>query len=64
MQVLYTPNYEEKFILTCDASDHTIAGTLSQMVKDGEEYKDYPMGFVSKKLSGSQLNWPIIVKEA
>jgi hypothetical protein len=60
-QTLYTPNYDKPFTICCDASDHTIAGCLSQFDDDGVEH---PIEFVSKKLSGSQLLWATVIKEA
>ena len=47
------------FLLT-DASDYGIGGYLYQLV-DG---KEQPVAFVSKSLSGPQLRWPTIQKEA
>ena len=46
--------------LHTDASDYGIGGYLFQTI-DG---KDYPVAFVSKSLSGSQLRWSTIQKEA
>ena len=43
-----------------DASDYGIGGYLYQQV-DG---KEQPVAFVSKSLSGPQLRWPTIQKEA
>ena len=46
--------------LHTDASDYGIGGYLFQTI-DG---KDYPVAFVSKSLSGSQLRWSTTQKEA
>ena len=47
-------------ILHTDASDYGIGGYLFKTI-DG---KDYPVAFVSKSLSGSQLRWSTIQNEA
>ena len=44
-----------------DASGSAVAATLGQ-VHDGKVER--PVAFASQKLSGSQLGWAIIVKEA
>jgi hypothetical protein len=59
-QELYVPDYTQDFNLAVDASDFAIGGCLSQ-VRDGREY---PIEFISKKLSESQRAWPIIMKES
>ena len=56
---LYQPDFEKPFILRCDASDHAIGAVLSQ-VTDG---KEHPVGFYSRKLTSSQLNWAPKEKE-
>jgi hypothetical protein len=58
------------FILRCDASKFAISGCLYQrndddvnkavVTGDGE----HPIAFYSQKLSGSQVNWATIEKEA
>ena len=49
------------FRLHVDASDHTVAGALTQMNENGVEC---PIAFFSWKLSDSQKNWATIEKEA
>ena len=56
---LYQPDFEQPFILRCDASDHAIGAVLSQII-DG---KERPVGFYSRKLTSSQLNWAPKEKE-
>ena len=56
---LYQPNFEQPFILRCDASDFAIGAVLSQII-DG---KERPVGFYSRKLTTSQLNWAPKEKE-
>ena len=50
---LYQPDFEQPFILRCDASYHAIGAVVSQMI-DG---KERPVGFYCRKLTSSQLNW-------
>jgi hypothetical protein len=59
-QELYVPDYSQSFNLSVDASDYAIGGCLSQM-REGQEF---PIEFISKKLSDSQRAWPIIMKES
>ena len=44
------------FTLECDASDHTISATLNQMGR--------PVAFMSRLLSGSEVHYPPVEKEA
>jgi hypothetical protein len=60
-QRTYSPDYNRKFIVSCDASDIAIAGILSQIDDQGIER---PIEFISKKLTESQKNWAIIMREA
>jgi len=55
------PQIGVQFVLHTDASGLTVAAALGQCDKDGREH---PIAFASQKLSGSQLNWAIIKKEA
>jgi hypothetical protein len=49
------------FYLEVDASDHTVAGVLSQPGDDG---KIYPVAFTSLKLTPTQRGWSTVEKEA
>jgi len=60
-QDLFKPDYNKEFYLACDTSNFAIASCLSQKDKFGDMQ---PVEFVSKKLSGSQLNWSTVIKEA
>jgi hypothetical protein len=67
---LSVPRLGSLFILRCDASKFAISGCLYQrndddvnkvvVTGDGE----HPIAFYSQKLSGSQVNWATIEKEA
>ena len=57
---LTIPLENDEFKVHTDASEFAIGGVL--LVKRNESWQ--PVHFVSKKLSGSQLNWPIREKEA
>ena len=52
-------NPDHRFVLRTDASDYAIAAILEQE-KNG---KTVPVGFYSRKLTGSQLNWTAREKE-
>jgi transposase InsO family protein len=58
--VLMVPIDSDHFLVETDASETAIAGILN--VKRKEKWE--PVQFISKKLSGAQLNWPIREKEA
>jgi Reverse transcriptase (RNA-dependent DNA polymerase)/RNase H-like domain found in reverse transcriptase/Integrase zinc binding domain/Integrase core domain len=58
--VLVTPLDSDDFMVETDASDVAVAGILS-VKRNG---KIEPIDFISKKLSGPQLNWPTREKEA
>ena len=57
---LFAPNYEKPFILRTDSSENCIAGVLSQEGEKGE----FPIMFLSSKLSGAMLNYTILEKES
>jgi hypothetical protein len=56
---LFQPDFEQPYILRCDASEFAIGAVLSQMKND----KECPVGFYSRKLASSQLNWAPREKE-
>ena len=58
-QKLYFIDPDVTPILQTDASDYGIGGMLYQMKNDIM----YPIRYISKSLSGSQLNWSTIEKE-
>ena len=58
--VLRIPDITKPFTIQCDASGKAIAATLFQNY-DG---KDYPVAYISKKLSDQEQRWPIGEKEA
>lgn len=57
--LLFQPNPTAGFILRTDASDYAIGAVLCQK-RNGSEL---PVGFFSRKLTGSQLNWSVNDKE-
>ena len=58
---LYTIRYGEPFGVHVDASKYAVGACLTQWNEDGSER---PISFASSKLSGSQLSWAAIEKEA
>lgn len=54
-------DWSKPFNIYSDASDHSVAGVLSQTDAQGHEK---PISFFSRKLSESQKAWPIIEREA
>jgi hypothetical protein len=58
--ILYVPDMKLPFILQSDASNYAVGCCLAQE-KGGQEY---PVAYASSKLSGNQLNWSTIEKEA
>src|SRR2546425_1565125 len=56
---LFAPQYDKPFILRTDASDTCVAGVLSQEGEEGE----YPIVFLSSKLTGPMLRYSILEKE-
>ena len=60
----YFPNYELDWVLRVDASQVAVCAVLLQiMVIDGKDVY-HPIGFKSKKLSGSAANWDAYKREA
>jgi len=59
--VLALPDIGSPYVLHTDANSSTVAATLGQM---HEGKVEHPIAFASQKLSGSQLGWTIIEKEA
>lgn len=57
--VLSNPNYELPFIITCDASDSAIGGTLTQIFEDGE----HVIAYASQKLTTAQRKYFTCEKE-
>ncbi|KAH8272968.1 hypothetical protein KR018_003038, partial [Drosophila ironensis] len=53
--ILITPNFEEPFILLCDASSYGIGSVLAQK-RDGIEL---PIAFMSEKLTKAQKNYSV-----
>lgn len=58
--LLKSPDFEKAFTLSTDASNHTIAGALTQTSDTGD---DVPIGFFSRVLRGPELNYSTIEKE-
>lgn len=57
--LLRHPTSENKFILTCDASDVAIGAVLSQIFNGNE----YPVAFASQKLNTRQKKYSVIDRE-
>jgi len=57
--ILKYPNFNEKFILTTDASSNALGAVLSQ----GENENEHPICYASRTLNKHELNKPIIEKE-
>lgn len=58
--VLHLANFDDKFILMTDSSEHSVAGCLMQE-KNGNRV---PIAYYSKKLTDTELKWSIYAKEA
>ncbi|XP_069176776.1 uncharacterized protein [Procambarus clarkii] len=58
--ILRSPSFEDRFILTVDASDYGLGSVLSQTDEKGVEH---PVANHSKKFTPSQLNYSVIEKE-
>lgn len=57
--ILQYPKFDERFILTTDASDYAIGAVLSQ----GEIGKDLPIQYLSRNLSKSEISYSTTQKE-
>jgi len=53
-------NFQKPFSIHVDASNHTVAGILTQPDEDGAER---PLEFISSKLNPTQARWSTIEKE-
>ena len=60
----YFPDYELDWILRVDASLVGVSAVLLQIVKVDDKEIYHPIGFKSKKLSGSAVNWDAHKREA
>lgn len=58
--VLHSPDMNKKFYLETDACDYGIACILTQRADDG---RTLYIAFLSKSLSPSQRNWPVLRRE-
>ncbi|XP_052567398.1 uncharacterized protein LOC128093728 [Culex pipiens pallens] len=56
--VLVRPNYNDKFVLTTDASDYAIGAVLTN-----EKSNDHPIAYASRALIGAERNYFTIEKE-
>ena len=57
--VLQLPNQSFPWILHTDASGYAVGGVLCQNIGDGVK----PVVFLSHKLAGAEINWPVYEKE-
>jgi len=57
---LHIINFQKPFSIHVDASDHTVAGILTQPGEDGAERT---VEFISSKLNSTQVRWSTIEKE-
>ena len=58
--ILCQPQFEDPFIIDCNASAYTIGAVLQQ---GGEKGKLHPVAFLSRTLDATQQNWDIYDKE-
>jgi hypothetical protein len=58
---LWSPNFDNEFILYTFSSNHLIATVLTQKNEEGEEF---PISFMSTGLQGTELKYPSIHKQA
>ena len=58
---LWSPNFDNEFILYTFASDHSIVVVLTQKNEEGEELL---VSFMSTGIQGDELNYPSIDKQA
>jgi hypothetical protein len=59
--VLVLPDMSKQFWVKCDASDYAVGGVLLQ--ESPEDGYLHPICYMSKALSGSELNWTVFDKE-
>ena len=59
--MLAYPQFDRPFLVTCDASDVAIGGTVSQLDDQG---RDRPISFCSWALKGAELNYSATDREA
>ena len=59
--LLAHPDYSKTFIIDCDASNIGLGAVLSQ---PGEEKKEKPISFASRKLTGAEIKWGATELEA
>lgn len=57
--ILQYPNFEEPFVLTCDASQYAVGSVLSQ----GPIGSDLPICYASRTLNEHEINYSTIEKE-
>jgi len=58
--VLRSPDFFRPFFVQCDASKSGVGGVLDQKTDEGDEF---PIAFVSKKLSKARKNYSVTVQE-
>ena len=58
---MWSPNFENEFILCTFSSNHSIAAVLTQKNKEGEEFT---VSIMSTSLEGVELKYPSIDKHA
>ena len=62
--ILRYPDPSKNYTLFTDASKFGYAGVLTQEYEDNGIKKYHPVCYVSGLFRGSQLNWPVLTKEA
>ena len=58
---LKSPNFEKDFIFYTFTSDDSLVAVLTQKEDGGDEF---PISFMSTSLQGSELNYPVVDKQA
>jgi hypothetical protein len=58
--ILVAPNPDKDYVLTCDATQYTVAGILSQLDDQGQ---DRVVAYASRKLLPRERNYPTIERE-
>ena len=58
---LRSPKFEKDFILYTFSSHNTLVVVLTQKRELGDEY---PISFMSTRLQGGELNYPVVEKQA